>query len=306
MHHQDRQAVLQPHVGSDLARTVALLRRRSRYPQTIFMADTEALSPVDLETLRGMRQRGEKIACLTCYDASFTQLLESAGVELFIVGDSLGMVLLGHASTVPVTMDDMVYHAASVARAGRCAFRVVDLPYGSYASPEQALANARRLMDAGGADMVKLEGGAGMAATVRHLVEQGIPVCGHIGLLPQSVDEPGGYRVQGRDEAGAAAILADARALQEAGAGLLVMECIPAALGARVTASVAIPTIGIGAGPHCDGQVLVLPEMLGITMGRRPRFVKDFLQDGGSIAGAVRAYVSAVKGGSYPAPEHGY
>ena len=270
------------------------------------MADTDTFTPVDLETLRGMRQRGEKIACLTCYDASFTQLLESAGVDLFIIGDSLGMVLLGHTSTVPVTMDDMVYHAASVARAGRRARRVVDLPYGSYARPEQALANARRLMDEGGADMVKLEGGADMAATVGHLVEQGIPVCGHIGLLPQSVEQLGGYKVQGRDAAGAAAILADAGALEQAGAGLLVMECIPATLAARVTAGVAIPTIGIGAGPDCDGQVLVLHDMLGITGGRRPRFVKDFLQDGGSIAGAVRAYVSAVKDGSYPAPEHCY
>lgn len=270
------------------------------------MADPQTASPVTVKALWRMKARGEKIACLTCYDASFTQLLESAGVELFIVGDSLGMVLLGHASTVPVTMDDMVYHAASVARAGRRAYRVVDLPYGSYVRPEQALANARRLRHAGGADMVKLEGGAGQAATVRHLVEQGIPVCGHIGLLPQSVEEPGGYRVQGRDAASAAAILADARALEEAGAGLLVMECIPAALAARVTASVAIPTIGIGAGPDCDGQVLVLHDMLGITAGRRPRFVKDFLQDGGSIAGAVRAYVRAVRDGSYPAPEHCY
>jgi 3-methyl-2-oxobutanoate hydroxymethyltransferase len=270
------------------------------------MADTDTLAPVDLESLQDMHLRGEKIACLTCYDASFTQLLESAGVDLFIIGDSLGMVLLGHASTVPVTMDDMVYHATSVARAGRRAYRVVDLPYGSYASPGQALANARRLIDAGGADMVKLEGGTALAATVRHLVDQGIPVCGHIGLLPQSVQQPDGYRVQGRDVAGAAAILADAEALEAAGAGLLVMECIPAALATRVTARVTIPTIGIGAGPDCDGQVLVLHDMLGITMGRHPRFVKDFLQDGGSIAGAVRAYVSAVKDGSYPAPEHVY
>ena len=270
------------------------------------MADTDAFSPVDLATLNDMRRRGEKIACLTCYDASFTQLLESAGVDLFIIGDSLGMVLLGHASTIPVTMDDMLYHAASVARAGRRACRVVDLPYGSYTSPGQALANARRLMGEGGADMVKLEGGIALAATVRHLVKQGIPVCGHIGLLPQSVETPNGYRVQGRDAAGAAAILADAAALEAAGAGLLVMECIPAALAARVTSGVAIPTIGIGAGPDCDGQVLVLHDMLGITRGRRPRFVKDFLHDGGSIAGAVRAYVAAVKDGSYPAPEHSY
>jgi 3-methyl-2-oxobutanoate hydroxymethyltransferase len=270
------------------------------------MPETDTDSPVDLNTLHAMRQRGTKIACLTCYDASFTQLLESAGVDLFIIGDSLGMVLLGYTSTVPVTMDDMVYHAASVARAGQRAYRVVDLPYGSYASPDQALANARRLLDAGGAHMVKLEGGVALAPTVQQLVRQGIPVCGHIGLLPQSVEQLGGYKVQGRDASGAAAILADARALQQAGAGLLVMECIPAVLAARVTASVAIPTIGIGAGPDCGGQVLVLHDMLGITRGRRPRFVKDFLQNGGSIAGAVRAYVRAVRDGSYPAPEHCY
>jgi len=270
------------------------------------MPETDTSTPVDLQALQAMRQRGEKIACLTCYDASFTRLLESAGVELFIVGDSLGMVLLGHASTVPVTMDDMVYHAASVARAGRRAYRVVDLPYGSYVRPEQALANARRLRHAGGADMVKLEGGAAQAATVRHLVEQGIPVCGHIGLLPQSVSQPGDYRVQGRDAEAAAAILADARALQDAGAGLLVMECIPAQLGAAVTAAVSIPTIGIGAGPDCDGQVLVLHDMLGITMGKLPRFVQDFLADAGSIPAAIAAYVRAVKDGSYPAARHCY
>lgn len=253
-----------------------------------------------------MTARGEKIASLTCYDAGFTRLLEAAGVEVFIIGDSLGMVLMGHDSTVAVTMQDMVYHAANVARVGQLAYRVVDLPYHSYTDGAQALHNARRLVDEGGAHMVKLEGGSDKAGIVAQLVEAGIPVCGHIGLLPQSVEQFGGYKVQGRDAASAASLRADAQALEAAGAGLLVMECIPAALAADITQSVGIPTIGIGAGPGCDGQVLVLYDMLGITRGRLPRFVHDFLGTGGSIAGAVRAYVAAVKTGAYPAPEHCY
>ena len=270
------------------------------------MADAQQKTPVTLATLQAMQQRGEKIACLTTYDASFTRVLEAAGVDMFIIGDSLGMVLMGYESTVPVTMDDMLHHAANVARAGRLAWRVVDLPYRSYETPDQALANARRLVDEGGAHMVKLEGGTGKVATVAHLVSHGIPVCGHIGLLPQSVEEYGGYKVQGRDEAGATAILADAVALENAGAGMLVIECIPAALTARVTGSVSVPVIGIGAGPDCDGQVLVLHDMLGMTSDHQPRFVKDFLQENGSIRGAVEAYVAAVKDGSYPASEHSY
>lgn len=261
---------------------------------------------ITLDSLHAMKARGEKIACLTSYDAGFTRLLEAAGVELFIVGDSLGMVLMGYESTVPVTMQDMIYHAANVARTGRRAWRVVDLPYHSYTDAGQALHNARRLMDEGGADMVKLEGGAAMADIVARLVDAGIPVCGHIGLLPQSVEQYGGYRVQGRDAAGAAALRADARALEAAGAGLLVMECMPAPLAADITRSAGIPTIGIGAGPGCDGQVLVLYDMLGITQGRLPRFVHDFLGEGGSIPRALRAYVDAVKSGAYPAPEHCY
>jgi 3-methyl-2-oxobutanoate hydroxymethyltransferase len=263
-------------------------------------------APITLTTLQGMKARGEKIASLTVYDAGLTAVLESAGVELFIVGDSLGMVLLGYESTVPVTMDDMVYHAASVARVGRSAYRVVDLPYHSYTDAGLALANAQRLMEAGGAHMVKLEGGAAMAGIVEALTRHGIPVCGHVGLLPQSIEEYGGYKVQGRDAEAAAAILADAQALQAAGAGLLVMECIPAALAGKVTQAVSIPTIGIGAGPDCDGQVLVLYDMLGITQGRLPRFVKDFVAETGSIPAAIRAYVSAVKTGHYPGPEHVY
>ncbi len=270
------------------------------------MTDEDKNSPVTLADLQRMKQRGEKIACLTCYDASFTRLLETAGIDMFIIGDSLGMVLLGYDSTVPVTMEDMIHHAASVARVGRHAWRVVDLPAGSYETRSQALENARRLVDEGGADMVKLEGGTRMAGIAAHLVQHGIPLCGHVGLLPQSVEELGGYRVQGRDEAGARAIMEDAKALEQAGAGLLVMECIPSPLAAGISASLGIPTIGIGAGPGCDGQVLVLYDMLGIAAQKTPRFVKDFLQDSGSIAAAAGAYIKAVKDGSYPAPEHEY
>jgi len=270
------------------------------------MAGVKKDSPVTLGDLQEMKQQGEKIACLTCYDASFTRVLEAAGIELFIVGDSLGMVLMGYETTVPVSMDDMVYHAANVARVGQHAYRIVDLPSRSYETPEQALANARRLVDEGGADMVKLEGGAGKVAIVDCLVQHDIPFCGHIGLLPQSVEELGGYKVQGRDEAGARAIKEDARALQAAGAGMIVIECIPAPLATTITQSLTIPTIGIGAGSGCDGQVLVLHDMLGITTQKLPRFVKDFLRESGSVAAAVAAYIKAVKDGSYPAPEHAY
>ena len=251
------------------------------------MAGVKKGSPVTLGDLQAMKRQGEKIACLTCYDASFTRLLEAAGIELFIVGDSLGMVLMGYETTVPVSMDDMVCHAANVARAGQNAYRIVDLPSRSYETPAQALANARRLVDEGGADMVKLEGGVAKLAVVENLVRHDISFCGHIGLLPQSVEELGGYKVQGRDEAGARAIMEDARALQEAGAGMIVMECIPAPLAATISQSLSIPTIGIGAGRGCDGQVLVLHDMLGITTQKPPRFVKDFLRDSGTVPAAV-------------------
>lgn len=261
---------------------------------------------ITLATLKEMKQRSEKIACLTVYDAGFTRVLEAAGVDMFIIGDSLGMVVLGHDSTVPVSMDDMLHHAAAVARVGRYSFRVVDLPYRSYTTPAQALENAERLVAAGGAHMVKLEGGVEQVPVVEHLVAHGIAVCGHVGLLPQSIEALGGYKVQGRGAEAARAVMDDARALEAAGAGLLVMECIPAALAAEITAELAIPTIGIGAGAGCDGQVLVLYDMLGMSAAHRPRFVKDFLADGGSLQGAVEAYVAAVKAGHYPADEHTY
>ncbi|HKK13441.1 MAG TPA: 3-methyl-2-oxobutanoate hydroxymethyltransferase [Gammaproteobacteria bacterium] len=263
-------------------------------------------SPITVTSLARMKRDGEKIACLTAYDASFAETLESAGVEVLLVGDSLGNVVQGRDSTLPVTLSDMIYHAACVSRGSRRALRVVDMPFMTYADPAQALAGAARLMAEGGAQMVKLEGGAVVADTVRHLVDHGIPVCGHLGLTPQSVHKLGGYRVQGRDEGGARRILEDARRLEECGAGVLVLECVPAELARTVSRALSIPVIGIGAGSHCDGQVLVLYDMLGLTPGRRPRFSKDFLAGRDGVAGAVQAYVAAVKSGEFPDAEHSY
>jgi len=262
--------------------------------------------PVTVNTLRAMKQAGEKFVCLTAYDASFARVLEAAGVEVLLVGDSLGMVIQGHDSTLPVTVGDMAYHCRAVRRGMAHALLMVDMPFMSYATPAQALGNAARLMQKGGAHMVKLEGGAVMVDTVRHLTAHGIPVCAHLGLLPQSVHKLGGYRVQGSDAATAEAMLQDAQAMQTAGADVLLLECVPAALAAQITRTVDIPVIGIGAGPDCDGQVLVLYDMLGITPGKRPRFSKDFLDGTDSIQAAVAAYVEAVKSGAYPGPEHCY
>lgn len=261
---------------------------------------------VTAASLADQKKAGEKIACLTAYDASFAFLLEQAGVEVVLVGDSLGMVLQGNDSTLPVTMDDMVYHTRCVARAVENSLLVVDMPYKSYTSSEQALSNARRLLDHGPAQMVKLEGGGKILDIVQHLTANDIPVCGHLGLLPQSVEELGGYRVQGRSEAAAQAICDDALSLQDAGAELLVLECIPSVLGKRVTRLLEIPTIGIGAGPDCDGQVLVLHDLLGVTQGKRPKFVKDFLAGQDSVAGAISAFVAAVKQGRFPDAQHSY
>jgi 3-methyl-2-oxobutanoate hydroxymethyltransferase len=259
-----------------------------------------------LTTLHQMKSQGEKIAVLTCYDASFATLLENAGVDVLLVGDSLGMVLQGATSTLAVSLHDMLYHTRCVTKGARSAYIVSDMPFGSYQqNPEQALRNATRLM-ASGAQMVKLEGGSVMAETVHFLTERGIPVCAHLGLTPQSVHQLGGYRVQGRDDATASKMLADAKALSEAGAGLLVLEMVPAALAKEITLSISIPTIGIGAGPDCDGQVLVLHDMLGIYAGKSPRFSRNFMQDGGNIQSAVKAYVNAVKNGRFPTEEHSY
>ena len=261
---------------------------------------------VTLTTLQRLKESGEKIACVTAYDASFTSLLEQAGVDIVLVGDSLGMVIQGHDSTLPVTMDDMIYHAACVARAGTSALRIVDMPFMSYATVPQALENAARMMREGGAHMVKLEGGRHLLDSVRALTEHGMPVCAHLGLTPQSVHLLGGYRVQGRDQASAERLLEDARLLADAGVSALVLECVPSALAQQITAAVAMPTIGIGAGPHCDGQVLVLYDLLGITPGKRPVFSHNFLQDADDVPGALQAYVKAVKDGDFPAAQHSF
>ena len=255
-----------------------------------------------LSHFRKLRESGEKIVMLTSYDASFARLSDQAGVEILLVGDSLGMVVQGHDSTLPVTMEQMEYHVGMVARGSERALIVADLPFGSYqASPESAYANAARLMVAG-AQVVKLEGGQTMADTVRFLVERGIPVCGHVGLTPQSVHQLGGYRVQ-RD---AERLLADARAIEQAGAAMLVLEAIPAALGKQVTDALSIPTIGIGAGKDCSGQVLVLHDMLDIYPGRKARFVRNFMAGASGVQDAIRRYVEAVKSGAFPAPEHSF
>lgn len=261
---------------------------------------------MNLITLQQMAGRGEKIAVLTAYDASFAQLCEQAGVEVLLVGDSLGMVLQGASSTLAVTLHDMQYHTRCVAKGAQSAYIVTDMPFGSYQqSPEQAFRNASRLM-AAGAHMVKLEGGTVMSETVRFLVERGIPVCGHLGLTPQSVHQLGGYRLQGKDEAQAQRLIADAQALADAGAGMLVLEMVPAALAKAITDSVRIPTIGIGAGVDCSGQVLVLHDMLGIYPGKSPRFVRNFMQDASSIPQALEHYVKAVKDKTFPAVEHSF
>jgi len=259
-----------------------------------------------LTKLKTMRAKGEKIAVLTCYDASFAALLEAQGVDVLLVGDSLGMVMQGHETTLPVTLDDMVYHTACVARGSKQALIITDMPFGTFqVSPQETFAHAARLM-AAGAQMVKLEGGDAMVETVRFLTERGIPVCGHIGLTPQSVYQLGGYRVQGKSVADAQRLLQDATSLEQAGAGLIVLETIPALLAAEITAQLAIPTIGIGAGAECSGQVLVLQDMLDIYPGKKPRFVKDYMQGADSIAAAVKNYVAEVKAGSFPGQEHSF
>lgn len=258
---------------------------------------------VTVPSLLAMRGTGEKITMLTCYDASFAALMDRCGVEVLLVGDSLGMVCQGHTSTLPVSLSDVAYHTASVARGNQTAFLVADMPFGTYATPESAFHHAVQLMQAG-AQMVKLEGGAWLAETVRFLTERAVPVCAHLGLTPQSVHQFGGYKVQGKTVQAAEQLKADALALQAAGAAMLVLEAIPSALGKEVTDLLAIPTIGIGAGPDCSGQVLVMHDMLGVFPGRKARFVKDFMEGQTSIDAAVRAYIAAVKDKSFPAAEH--
>ena len=261
---------------------------------------------VSLSTLERMKADGEKIACLTCYDASFAVLVDEADTDVVLVGDSLGMVIQGHDTTVPVTMDDMVYHCKSVARGLHRPLLMADLPFASYPTREVALANAVRLMQEGGARMVKLESGSAQVDIVGFLAHHDIAVCAHLGLRPQSVHKTGGFRVQGREQAAAERMLEEAQALEAAGADLLLLECIPSELGKRVTEAVSVPVIGIGAGPDTDGQILVLYDILDLTLGRKPRFVRNFMEGAGNPGAAIAADVNAVHDRSYPAPEHGF
>jgi 3-methyl-2-oxobutanoate hydroxymethyltransferase len=264
------------------------------------------MNRLNLTRLRQMKTEQNKIAMLTAYDASFSHVLEQAGVDIILVGDSLGMVIQGQESTLPVTVDDIIYHCRNVVRGSDKVFVIADMPFMSYANEKQAIANAARLMAEGGAQMVKLEGGAVMASTIEQLTARGIPVCAHLGLLPQSVHRLGGYRVQGRDAETADELLRDAIALEDAGADMVVLECVPAALATKITNTLTIPVIGIGAGSMCDGQVLVLYDMLGLTPGKRPRFSYDFLADTGAIQSAIAKYVVDVKSGEFPTIDQQY
>ncbi|MGD9842856.1 MAG: 3-methyl-2-oxobutanoate hydroxymethyltransferase [Steroidobacteraceae bacterium] len=260
--------------------------------------------PVTINTLAKMKAAREKIACVTAYDASFAALVDDADVDMVLVGDSLGMVIQGHGTTVPVTLDDVIYHCKAVNRGLYRPFLMADMPFMTYASPEQALNNAVRLMQEGGAKMVKLEGGASQVAIVEFLANHDIAVCAHLGLKPQSVHKVGGFRVQGRNEAAAEQMLQDAKLLESAGADVVLLECIPSELGVQITTALQVPVIGIGAGPDTDGQILVLYDLLDITSGRKPRFAKNFMSGVDSPLAALKNYVAAVRDKSYPAPEH--
>jgi len=262
---------------------------------------------ITISSLKKMKQAGEKFVVLTVYDASFAAVLEKAGVDVLFTGDSLGMVIQGHETTVPVTVDHMVYHTSLVSRARQQALVMSDMPFMSFSDPSRALDSATRLMQEGGAHIVKLEGGGDVVQVVENLAKHGIPVCGHLGLQPQSVHKLGGYRVQGREKAAAQAMIDDAKAMQDAGADLVLLECVPASLAKTITETLSIPTIGIGAGRDCDAQVLVLYDVLGISLGHRPKFSKDFMADlkgEVSVEAAVRAYVQAVKQKQFPADQH--
>ena len=283
----------------------------SGYLQGKDMAGGEAPAPlkpvttkaVTIPSLNAMKAAGNRIAMLTCYDASFASLMDRCGVEVLLIGDSLGMVCNGHQSTLPVTVAEVAYHTAAVARGNKSAMVLADMPFGSYGTPQAAFDNAVKLIQAG-AHMVKLEGGAWLEETVRFLTDRAVPVCAHLGLTPQSVHQLGGYKVQGKTIESADQLKKDAQLLQAAGAALLVLEAIPAGLGKEVTEQLSIPTIGIGAGPDCSGQVLVMHDLLGVFPGRKARFVKNFMDGQTNIDAAVTAYVGAVKDGSFPAAEH--
>jgi 3-methyl-2-oxobutanoate hydroxymethyltransferase len=262
--------------------------------------ETKALT---ISTLFKMHAEGEKITSLTAYDASFGTLFDQIGIDVILVGDSLGNVIQGHASTLPVRIEDMIYNTACVSRNIKRTFLIADMPFASYGDKQNALRNAALLMQAG-AKMIKLEGGTWLAPTIEHLVTQGIPVCAHLGLTPQSVNTLGGFKVQGKSAPQAQQMIEDAKNLQAAGAQMLVLEAVPSSLGKKITESIQIPTIGIGAGPDCSGQVLVMHDALGAFPGRQPKFVKNFLAQSGSIEKAVELYISEVKSGAFPAPEH--
>lgn len=260
------------------------------------------MKTVTIHTLNDLKRAGEKFPVITAYDSSFARLVELAGIEVVLVGDSLGNVMLGFDSTVPVTMDHMLHHTAAVRRGNHKSLLIADLPFMAYATPEQTLTNSARLMQAG-AQMVKLEGGEWLAESVAMLNQRGIPVCGHLGLTPQSVNKFGGYRVQGRGQDDAEQMVRDAHLLEDAGASLLVLECVPRDLAARASRELKMPVIGIGAGADTDAQVLVLQDMLGISP-RAPKFARNFLADSGDILGALQAYAAAVRSGAFPQPEH--
>ena len=261
-------------------------------------------SRITVTALKKLKQAGEKFAMLTAYDASFASIIEQAGVEIILVGDSLGMVIQGHDSTIPVTVDDILYHCQCVSRVCQSSMIMADMPFMSFANVPRALDNATRLMQEGGAQAVKLEGGGHVLPVVEELAKHGIPVCAHLGLQPQYIHKIGGYRVQGREADTAKTMLHEARIMQESGADFLLLECVPAPLAEAITAELSIPTIGIGAGRGCDAQVLVLYDLLGISFGKTPKFAKNFLSETASIAQAIQTYVAEVKSGKFPADEH--
>jgi 3-methyl-2-oxobutanoate hydroxymethyltransferase len=264
-------------------------------------------SPISITELSAMKSRGERISMLTVYDYSFAHILDEAGVEILLVGDSLGMVIQGHPTTLPVRLDDVVYHTQCVSRGCKNALVIADMPFGSFqGSPQSAFDSAARLMGEGNAQMVKIEGGAVMVETVAFLVDRGIPVCGHLGLTPQSVNQFGGFRVQGREEWAAEQLRKDARILRDAGASVLILEAVPSGLARDITRSVDVPIVGIGAGPDTDGQILVLYDVLGIYPKKSPKFSKNYLEGTGSVAGAVSAFVEDVRSGQFPGPEHSF
>ena len=263
-------------------------------------------APVTVPELREMKSRAEKIAAVTAYDASLARCADATGIDLVLVGDSLGMVVQGHASTLPVSVDDIVYHTVCVARGLHRALLVADMPFMSFRDCATALSNAARMIGEGGAAMVKLEGADWVCEVIDTLNRHQVPVCAHLGLTPQSVHRLGGYRVQGRDDVAAERLKRDARAVQDAGADLLVLECVPATLAQDITRTLHIPTIGIGAGAACDGQILVMQDLLGITQGKLPRFTRNFLAGSQSVVDAIARYANAVRRGEFPSAEHSY